>query len=178
MKKYILGLLLLSLSACGWHLRGSMVGNDQSAAAPLNLIIATQDNYSPLLNSLRQSLRTFNITEVTSNTEYTLTIGTEMIDKRTAGVGADALTSAYELIVSAEYSIQQNSQLLTQPKTKASISRSYSYDVNNASTAAQEEALILREIRRDLAQQILRRVKNLSHAQSSTQEKHNAEAAR
>jgi len=154
-------LLSLTLSACGWHLRGSTTDNT-SASAPIELNISTADNFSPLLNSLRQSLRNYRITEAQGSAPYTLTVGTETMDKRTAGVGADALTSAYEVILSVDYSIQHNNTVLTAPKTRASISRTYNYNINNAATAAQEEALIVNEMRRELAQQLLRRVKNLS----------------
>lgn len=182
MKKIIAGLLVISLSACGWHLRGSAEGKDTSSA-PIELSIATDDNYSPLLNILRQSLRAYTITETTGKAPYILTVGKENMDKRTAGVGVDALTSAYEVILSVEYSITRNAELLTAPKTKASISRTYNYNINNAATAAQEEALILRELRRELAQQILRRLKNLNdkhlnNKHTPKQGDKNAEAAR
>lgn len=178
MQKIIVSLLIcLTISACGWHLRGSVAGSNESSA-PIELSITAQDNYSPLLGSLRQSLRAHKITEVPSKALFTLAIGNEVMNKRTAGVGADALTSAYEVILSVEYSIKRNSELLTTPKTKASISRTYSYNINNAATATQEEALILREMRRELAQQILRRIKNLNDKHISTPSDKNAEAAR
>lgn len=178
MQKFIFCLVIsLTISACGWHLRGSAVGGN-AASSPIDLIISTQDNHSPLLNSLRQSLRAYKITEVATGAPYTLTVGAEVMDKRTAGVGSDALTSAYELILAVEYDIQRGTELLTTPKTKASISRTYNYNVNNAATAAQEETIILREMRRELAQQILRRIKNLNDNYLAAQGNNNAEATR
>ncbi len=178
MQKIILCLFIcLTMSACGWHLRGSVTGS-KASSTPIELNISTKDNYSPLLNSIRQSLRVNRITEANGSAAYTLTVETEVMDKRTAGVGADALTSAYELILSVEYTIQHKAETLTAPKTKASISRTYNYNVNNAATAAQEEELILREMRRELAQQILRRVKNLSDRQTAIQGDNNAKTAR
>lgn len=178
MHKFILCCLLgLTISACGWHLRGSEASSD-SSSTPIELSISTLDNHSPLLNSLRQSLRRHRITEIASGAPYTLTLGVETMDKRTAGVGSDALTSAYELLLSVEYSIARDAKLLTAPKTKATISRTYNYNINNAATAAQEEALILSEMRRELAQQILRRVKNLNNKHLPAQSSSNAETAR
>jgi LPS-assembly lipoprotein len=84
------------------------------------------------------------------------------MDKRTAGVGADALTSAYEMILSVNYSLSHEGVLLTPTNAKASVVRTYNYNVNNANGATQEEALIIREMRRELAQQLLRRLKSLS----------------
>ncbi len=175
MKKIIAGLLILSLSACGWHLRGSAVGGDKLAmTAPLDLAVIATDDHSPLINSLRQLFPAYKINELTApinssvtnpsptNTPLTLHIEREVMDKRTAGVGSDALTSAYEIILSVDYRVSNAQGILTPRNTSARISRTYNYNVNNANGAAQEEELILREMRRELASSILRRVKNIS----------------
>lgn len=171
MKKIIASVLILSLSACGWHLRGSASGSDKLAMTqPLNLIIESIDNHSQLVNAVRQALPGYKITEVEKNTAQTLAldIGSERLDKRTAGVGSDALTSAYEIILQVPYSVSNNDVTITPKDTSASITRTYNYNVNNANSAAQEEELVLREMRREVAQTILRRVKNLAARQSST----------
>ncbi len=170
MKKIITSLLILSLSACGWHLRGSASGSDKLAMTqPLNLILESSDNHSQLVNSLRQALPGYKITEVAQSTAQTLSlnIGSETLDKRTAGVGSDALTSAYEIILRVPFSISNAGSVITPKDTVASITRTYNYNVNNANSAAQEEELVLREMRREVAQTILRRVKNLAAKQSA-----------
>jgi LPS-assembly lipoprotein len=171
MKKIIASLLVLTLSACGWHLRGSATGEDKLAmTTPLDLVIVTKDDHSPLINALRQSLRGYKITELgTANaTSLTLNLSREVLDKRTAGVGSDALTSAYEIILRVDYSISNASGVITPLDTSARTSRTYNYNVNNANGAAQEEELVLREMRRELANTILRRVKNLSAKANAT----------
>lgn len=170
MKKIIASLLILSLSACGWHLRGSASGSDKLAMTqPLNLVIETSDNHSQLINALRQALPSYKITEVQKNTVKTLTldVDAEIMDKRTAGVGSDALTSAYEIILRVPFRVSNANGEITPKDTNASISRTYNYNVNNANSAAQEEELVLREMRRELAQTILRRVKNLAARQAT-----------
>lgn len=164
MKKIIVSVLLLTLSACGWHLRGTAGGDDKLAmTTPMDLVITTKDNYSPLVNALRQSLQAYKINEITESTKgFTLNLDREILDKRTAGVGSDALTSAYELILRVDYRISHAGVVITPLDTSARVSRTYNYNVNNANSAAQEEELVLREMRRELAQTILRRVKNLS----------------
>jgi LPS-assembly lipoprotein len=165
MKKIITSLLILCLSACGWHLRGSASGSDKLAMTqPLDLIIESNDNHSQLINTLRQALPGYKITEVPSENANALTleIGEEKLDKRTAGVGTDALTSAYEIILRVPFSLSGADGLLTPKDTSANITRTYNYNVNNANSAAQEEELVLREMRRELVQTILRRVKNLA----------------
>ena len=165
MKKIIVSLLVLTLTACGWHLRGSTAGGDKLAmTTPLDLVIDAEDNHSPLMDALRQSLNSFNINEVKSTTanSLTLTLGAEIMDKRTAGVGSDALTSAYEIILSMDYVVSNTEGVITPLNTRARISRTYNYDVNNANSATQEEKLVLQEMRSELAQTILRRTKTLS----------------
>jgi LPS-assembly lipoprotein len=162
MKTFITLLLALSISACGWHLRGSAQGGDRLAMSqPLDLSITAKDNFTPLTNELRRQLATFRITEV-DNAPTVLELGTERMDRRTAGVGSDALTSAYEIVLTVDYQIVQQGVNLTPMNTQTSLARSYDYDVNNASSATREEELVLSEMRKELAQTILRRVKNLS----------------
>lgn len=173
MKKIIAGLLILSLSACGWHLRGSASGSDKLAMTqPLDLIIKSSDDHSQLVNTLRQALPSYKITEVDagSSTTLELNIGREELDKRTAGVGSDALTSAYEIILRVPFDLTGRNGPLTPKDTSASITRTYNYNVNNANSAAQEEELVLREMRRELAQTILRRVKNLAARNNSSEQ--------
>lgn len=170
MKNIVVSLLIFTLSACGWHLRGSSSGEDKLAmTTPLDLVIITKDDHSPLINSMRQSLRNYKITEVTATNanSLTLNIERELFDKRTAGVGSDALTSAYEITLRVGYSVSNASSIITPLNTTARVSRTYNYNVDNANSAAQEEELVLREMRRELAQTILRRVKNLG-AKAST----------
>lgn len=171
MKKIIVSLLVLTLCACGWHLRGSAAGGDKLAmTTPLDLIIVTKDNHSPLVNALRQSLPSYKINELTAANPgaLTLNLGREIFDKRTAGVGSDALTSAYEIILRVDYSVSNASGVITPLNTSARTSRAYNYNVNNANSAAQEEELVLREMRRELANTILRRVKNLGAKAAAT----------
>ena len=165
MKKIIAVLLILSLSACGWHLRGSAAGGDKLAmTAPLDIVVIATDDHSPVINSLRQLFPAYKINELTAPTSTSLTLAMEreIMDKRTAGVGSDALTSAYEIILSVDYRVSNAQGILTPRNTSARISRTYNYNVNNANGAAQEEELVLREMRRELASSILRRVKNIS----------------
>lgn len=171
MKKIIVSLLVLTLSACGWHLRGSAAGEDKLAmTTPLDVVIVTKDDHSPLVNALRQALPSYKINEldIVTSSALTLNLNREELDKRTAGVGSDALTSAYEIILRVEYSISNASGVITPLDTSARTTRTYNYNVNNANSAAQEEELVLREMRRELANTILRRLKNLSAKAAST----------
>lgn len=151
--------IVLTVTACGWHLRGN---NPQMSSTMewANINIHADDEYTALFTYLRPMLETYRLKESGDNAAATLHIQHLLLDRRTAGVGADALTSAYELTLSVEYRLIKDLQA-TDKFTRATVTRTYNYNLNNANGAAQEEALILREMHRELANQILRRTRLL-----------------
>lgn len=165
MKNILISVFLVMLTACGWHLRGAETsGNTTAYNLPIELVITSKDNHGPLMNALLQDLRTYNITQVASGaTAYYLDLDELNMDRRSAGVGSDALVSVYELILFIDYQIRSADKVLTSTNTRGSITRSYNFEVSQANYSEQEEALILREMHRDLAQQILRRLKVLAY---------------
>lgn len=177
MNKIIACLLITSLiSACGWHLRGST-----NLPANIDSIFVTaEDAHGALITEVRQLLKANNVTAATeaSAAPYSLVIVEERDDRRTAGVGSDALTSAYQIILSVDYEIRNREGALLAPMTTATNARTYDYSAGNASSAAQEEALLLREMRRDIAQQMLRRLQAVSlNAPATASETTNGQAA-
>ena len=156
MKKLIASCLIaFTLSACGWQLRGAMV-------LPKNLShlhVSALDSKGALMIELRQLLKTNRVTLVTSATEaqYSLYILEEIKDRRTAGVGGDALSSSYEITRKVDYEIQLKNSEHTTKATAISV-RSFNYNTASINSATQEEILLDQEMRRDLAQQMLRRL--------------------
>lgn len=161
MKKIIACMLITSLvSACGWHLRGST-----SLPAGIDSIyVSAEDAHGSLITEVKQLLKANKViaADRASAAPYTLAIVEEREDRRTAGVGSDALTSAYQILLSVDYEIRNSNGELVAPMTTANNSRAYDYSAGNASSAAQEEALLMREMRRDIAQQMLRRLQAVS----------------
>jgi LPS-assembly lipoprotein len=163
MKKTLVLFCIFLLTACGWHLRG----NDPKLSLKLewvNIAISADDEHTTLFTYLLPALDTYRIKESSSSSHH-LQIQKLLLDRRTAGVGADALTSAYELTLSVEYRLGSDVQSADK-YTRANVTRTYNYNLNNANGAAQEEALILREMHRELAQQILRRTRILLNQQT------------
>lgn len=158
MKKSLIIFCVFLLSACGWHLRGN--NPQMSSMEWANINVHADDEYTALFTYLRPMLDTYRLKESSENSTATLDIQNLLLDKRTAGVGADALTSAYELTLSVEYRLVKDLQA-TDKFTRATVTRTYNYNLNNANGAAQEEALILREMHRELANQLLRRTRLL-----------------
>jgi len=155
MKKIIVSLLILSLSACGWHIRGSVKMPPQLT----QLYVSAIDSKGALISELRQLLKTNHIAiaDDVMTANYSLHILEETKDKRSAGVGGDALSSSYEITLKADYEIHvKNSNQIT--KDTAIVVRSYNYNTASINSATQEEVLLDQEMRRDLAQQMLRRL--------------------
>ncbi|MBK8188283.1 MAG: hypothetical protein IPK77_14080 [Cellvibrio sp.] len=167
MKKSLIIFCIFLLTACGWHLRGS----DPKLSSQLqwtDIAISADDEHTAFFTYLRPALDTYHLKESESATNQ-LQIQNLELDRRTAGVGADALTSAYELTLSVEYRLGSDQQS-SEKFTRASVTRTYNYNLNNANGAAQEEALILREMHRELAQQILRRTRLLLSQRSDNKD--------
>lgn len=158
-------LCALLLSACGWHLRGTQ----GEALALGDVYLTAQDLHGDLAAELRRQLGARGATLVSSPSEadYLLTIMDEDFDRRTAGVGADALASAYELIWIAHFALTDRSgQTLLAPATQSSVTRLY--DQAPGASASQEERLLRSEMARDLARQILGRVQAAASTEPDT----------
>jgi LPS-assembly lipoprotein len=145
----------LALSACNWHLRGSV----DSAQHLSQLYVSAIDNRGALMTELRQILNANHatLTEDSFAANYSLRILEEKKEKRSAGVGGDSLSSAYEITMKAPYEIQLKNSNQTIKGTAISV-RSFNYNTAAINSAAQEEAVLDTEMRRDLAQQMLRRL--------------------
>jgi len=155
--KKIIGCITLALltSACGWQLRGT-------AEIPQNLsqlYVSADESKGPLVSELKKTLKAnhVNVLDDSQDAAYILTVHEETKDKRTAGVGSDALSSAYELTLKADYEIRTKNNVLPTKATATSV-RSFNYNTASISSATQEEALLITEMRRDLVQQMLRRL--------------------
>ena len=159
------GLMLSLISACGWHLRGATDLPDNLSS----LYVTAEDAHGALITEIKRMLEASNVTlaESSGDAPYSLVILEERTERRTAGVGSDALTSAYQVTLSVDYEIRSSQNQLLSPMTTASTSRTYDYNAANASSSEQEEALLLREMRRDISLQMLRRVQLVTTADAA-----------
>ncbi len=156
MKKIIASCFIaITLSACGWQMRGSM----ELPKNVSHLYISAADSKGALMNELRQLLKTNRVTLVTNEQEarYSLAILDETKDRHTAGVGGDALSSSYEITRKVDYEIRLQGSDKASKGTALSV-RSFNYNTASINGATQEEILLDQEMRRDLAQQMLRRL--------------------
>ncbi len=165
MKNLIIALLTTTLvSACGWHLRGS-------SSVPLNIdsvFVTAEDSYGSLISTVKQSLASNQVAAAQSSAEaqYTIILSNEENDRRTVSVGNGALAAEYELTMSIDYVIQDSSGKALIEKSTATSIRAYDYDRNAVVAKNEEENLIKAEMRNNVAQQILRRLRFVSLEQN------------
>lgn len=156
MKKIIASLsLALLTTACGWHMRGNIDTSQHLS----DVYISATNSRGELLSEVRQLLKNnrVNILTVSDTAKYSLNITEENADKRTAGVGSDALSSAYEITLKTKYEIRiGNSKDII--KDYVTSVRTFNFNTSAINSGAQEEAMLKNEMQRDIAQQIVRRL--------------------
>ncbi|RYY04969.1 MAG: hypothetical protein EOO53_01230 [Gammaproteobacteria bacterium] len=147
--------IMLFINACGWHVRGAI----ELPKNLTNLYVNAVDSKGALITELRQLLKTnrVSLVEDESQANYSLNIVEETKDRRSSGVGGDALSSSYDITLKADYEIHlRNSNEIT--KASAISVRSFNYNTAAINSATQQEILLDQEMRRDLTQQMLRRL--------------------
>lgn len=160
MKKIIVGLLIACVtSACGWQLRGSIATHKNLQSVHLSF----EDTHGPLEAEIKQILKANKIAvaEKSSEASLSLIVESEDYDRRTAAVGADALTSAYELIYTVHYDVRTAAGAPVTSLGTAMVTRTFDYSASGASSGAREEALLTGEMRREMAQLLIRRLNAL-----------------
>ncbi|MEX1032102.1 MAG: LPS assembly lipoprotein LptE [Cellvibrionaceae bacterium] len=152
--------LLLSLvliSACGWHLRGTL-----ALPEGLDTVYLNDQAGAEVLSRTMEELLTANQVKVAtghSNAQLVINILDYREDRRVVSIGGNTLVTEYELIARAIYSLEDGQGNVLLPSAEASVIRSYEFDENNVLGKAEEERLIQQEMRRELAQQIIRRLR-------------------
>lgn len=155
------------LSACGWHLRGSLAlpeGVD-------NIYIAdsSTSNQGVIALTLANMLKQSNVALATASADaqYSIHLSNERLDRRAISVGSDTLASEYELTHEVDYYIADGETILA-PTTTARVIRSYTYDRDDVISKNEEEDIIRKEMRSNLASQILNRLRFLGDANIPT----------
>lgn len=150
-------LLVAALSGCGFTLRGSV----DLPPDLRTLQIESPTPNSELVRDVSRMLRNNAVTliEEPADDVWRLGIGSEQISERVLSVNANARAGEYELTMDVAAQLRRGSELIG-PET-LSVSRVYLADPENAVAKNEEAELIRAEMRRELAQQILRRLQSI-----------------
>lgn len=154
------------ITGCGWQLRGQTALPEGTES----IFISASDSHGQLMSEFTQllSANQVAIAQSTQDAQYRIYIEREDDDKRTVSVGSNTLAAEYELTMKVDYRIESSTGALLVPKATAQVARSYEYDRNDVIAKDEEEKLIKTEMRRNLVQQILRRLRFTSQNVSDT----------
>ena len=157
----VMGLAVL-LSACGFQLRGT--GTNQLTITELD--VSARNAYGDTVRQLRQVLENSGV-KITPNAPYKLILTDEKETQRAASYTGNTGTAEYQLNSVVNYEIQgQNHLTLLSDKVEAY--KVYLQDGSNVAGSNQEGVMIRKEIRRDLIQQLVLRLEQLTPAQLET----------
>ncbi len=151
-------ILALAITACGWRLRGTLTLPEGLES----IQIVDNANSSFLSKQLTQLLEANGVALVDANPDMFIVLIEEREDKRIIAVGSNTLASEYELSSEARYFINDAEGKMLTPESTVSVVRSYEFNENDVVSKAEEERIIQQEMRRELAQQIIRRLRFVS----------------
>jgi len=149
----------LVVSGCGFALRGAV----DLPPALQTLQLESTDGNSDIVRDMRRALEVSDITVVSQARPgiYRLGIGNERVVERVLSVNSNARAGEYELSLSVPFQLRNGETFLIGPET-LSIEKVYLADPNSAVAKAEERELIEEEMRRELVNQIMRRLQALS----------------
>ena len=118
--------ILLTLSACGYSMRGSI-----NIPSSIKSISVTSSQYSELVDILNSSLNSSNIKSSTSKSDdiYRIVILSEKFNRRQLSINIAGRVNEYELIYSVNFELKiPNKKSI---KDRIILYRDYSFDENN-----------------------------------------------
>lgn len=157
----IIALLLSTtqLSGCGFKLRGA----HDLPAELRTLQMTSVDRYSELARVLKSYFEVNGITLTTANAQSTeFILYKDKLDRRTLSLFPNGQVAEYGLIYSVQYAIAIKGQEPT--PFEFEIYRDYQDDPQSALAKSKELKLILKEMRQQAADKILRQMASFQHA--------------
>ena len=157
MRIIIIVLLAISLSACGFHLRGRDL---MGSGFPFNSLYLKSAAPTPFIGALQNNLELYKIrlTATAAEADLTLDIVSEANDKQILALSGAGQVLEYQLryrVSLRAYDKQMNEWL---PADEIALQRSLTYDAAQILAKEQEEALLYSDMRSDAVQQVMRRL--------------------
>jgi LPS-assembly lipoprotein len=146
------------LSACGFQLRGS-----EQAAMPMDTLALTYPGGRfPLAEMLRDALVARNVMVPAETGDHLhLQLSTERLDRRALTLNNRGGAGQYELILQVDANVFLSGRLIAGPET-LEVTGSFYEDTANISGSNNGVEQTLDDMRRELADQIVRRLRLLS----------------
>jgi outer membrane lipopolysaccharide assembly protein LptE/RlpB len=154
------GFLIMAISACGFALRGT----NQAALTFDEMTIIQPPGYYPLAEPLAETFTANNVTvpnPPVADHGYALALSPETLEQRTITINTRAGAGQYELILSVDATLYQNGALIGGPETITTRGTFYE-DTANISGSNNARELALEDMRRTMAEQMLRQLQALN----------------
>jgi LPS-assembly lipoprotein len=159
-------LTVLVVSGCGFQLRGSV--DLPKGVEPI--YIADVGSSSQVVIELRKLLTAYGVTLTTEpkQANYQIAILEQRADKRTAAIGEGARITEYQLIETVSYQLlNEKKQTVLGPNT-ITERKIMPNDPNKVVSSSKEEAILRRDMLRNLAAKIARQLRAFKYPSSST----------
>lgn len=156
MRTFIL-LAALSLTACGFHLRGSQVHDMAFAFKSLYLKAPAE---TPFVTDLRTALSSNKValTASAEAAELVLEVVSEQTNKNILSLSGGGRVREYQLIYRVSLRAYDNKQIDWLPPEEIMLTRILAYDDAQILAKEQEEAQLYRDMRTDAVGQAIRRL--------------------
>lgn len=157
-------LISLTLVSCGFSLRGSA----GSALSPETVFVRSAQENGQLTQALQTSLvnAQLQLVQSASQARYIVSVGEEEFSTTTATVNGRARAAQYTLRLSVELALDTQEQNLLAPERLA-VERSYFEDTANIAGSTREADILQGEMRQELVNQILNRLRVVTSTQSA-----------
>lgn len=153
--------LLFTLTSCGFHLRGHEALALPPELQTLRLTMRNAGSYPPLLTEIRDVLQaqgTVRITDDISAAVPVLNIEQESTRREVLAYDSLGRTSAYNLNYRVDFSLTGADGKPLLKKQSVRLQREYTFDRLQVLATEKQSDFLQTEMRRDIAQQILRRL--------------------
>jgi LPS-assembly lipoprotein len=158
--------LALALSACGFHLRNALVLPDD--LGPIR--VEARDRYSPLADSLTQSIEGVGA-EIAQDAATDVTV-LDLLSERWGDIpiAVDQFGRAQEFALryAVAFEMRKPDGTMLVPRQVIELSRDYVANPVRAIGTEGEREILIREMRREMAASILRRVGTVVRAEGAT----------
>ena len=158
MRHLLLLILASALTGCGFQLRDEVALPE----ALQRVRIDTPDRYSPLARELEAALERAGATVVADAAGVAVVrIPVDAMATEPLSVSDAARVQEFLVRYRVELEVVDAASTVLVPLAPIELTRDYSYDETQALGAAAEEELLRKELRREMVQQVLRRIERL-----------------
>lgn len=151
----LLAVMLLSVSGCGFKMRGAV----QLPKGVKSVYIQGSSN-SALIRDVEISLEQAGVKllQQAQGADAVLTISNVRQTRRVLSVGTTGRALEYQLTLEVDVSLVNSKGVKLIPRETMRLTRDYRFDENAVLGKSSEESLLWKEMERDMAQMILRRI--------------------